>query len=112
MTDKELLLLLYCAAGVLLAGLSIPLIRKKVPPNSLYGFRIPKTMDNPELWYLVNHYSARRMLWTAIAFAMTALVLYFIPGISLDTYAMLCLGVFSIGMIITIVQTVNYLRSL
>ena len=112
MADKELLLLLYCAAGVLLAGLSIPLIRRKVPPNSLYGFRIEKTMNNPELWYLVNYYSARRMLWTAIAFVVTALGLYFIPGISLDTYAMMCLGVFSIGMVITIVQTVNYMRSL
>lgn len=112
MADKELLLLIYCAAGVLLAGLSIPLIRKKVPPNGIYGFRIEKTLNNPELWYLVNHYSARRMLWTALAFTGTALVLYFIPGISLDTYAMLCLGVFSIGMVIAIVQTVNYLRSL
>ena len=112
MADKELLLLLYCAAGVLLAGLSIPLIRRKVPPNGLYGFRIEKTMNNPELWYLVNHYSAKRMLWTAIAFVVTALGLYFIPGISLDTYAMMCLGVFSIGLVITIVQTVNYMRSL
>jgi hypothetical protein len=112
MGDKELLLLLYCAAGVLLAGLSIPLIRRKVPPNGLYGFRIEKTMNNPELWYLVNQYSAKRMLWTAIAFVVTALGLYFVTGISLDNYAMFCLGVFSIGLIITIVQTVNYLRSL
>mgnify|MGYP001039917503 FL=1 len=112
MADKELLLLLYCAAGVLLAGLSIPLMRRKIPPNNLYGFRIEKTINNPELWYLVNQYSAKRMLWTAIAFVAVAVGLYFLPGIGLDIYAMSCLGVFSIGMVITIVQTVNYLRSL
>jgi len=112
MADKDLLLLLYCSAGVVLAGMSIPLIRRKIPPNGMYGLRSEKTINNPELWYLVNQYSARRMLWTAIAFVFTALGLYFLPGLALDEYAMICLGVFSIGMVITIVQTVNYLRSL
>ena len=112
MTEKQLLLLLYCAAGILLALLSIPLMQRKIPPNGLYGFRTPKTIDNPELWYVVNQFSAKRMFWTAIAFLIAALVLYFLPGIGLDGYAMGCLGVFSTGMIITVVQTVNYLRTL
>jgi nitric oxide reductase large subunit len=112
MTDKNLLLLLYTATGILLALLSIPLMRRKIPPNGLYGFRIPKTLNNPDLWYVVNQFSARRMFWIAIAFVAAALGLYFLPGISIDEYAMSCLGVFSLGMVITIVQTVNYLRSL
>jgi hypothetical protein len=107
-----LLMLMYIGAGVLLLLLSIPLIRRKIPPNGLYGFRVPKTMNNPELWYLVNAYSARRMLWTAIAFVAAAVILYFIPGIGVDTYAMICLGVFTVGLTVTIVQSVNYLRSL
>jgi hypothetical protein len=112
MTDQNLLLLLYTSTGTLLALLSIPLMRRKIPPNGLYGFRTPKTINNPELWYLVNAYSARRMFWTAIGFVAAAVGLYFLPGIGLDEYAMSCLGVFSLGMVITIVQTVNYLRSL
>ena len=112
MAEKQLLLLMYCSAGILLAILSIPLMRRKIPPNGLYGFRTQKTMDNPELWYMVNQYSAKRMFWTAVAFLVTALGLYFLPGIGLDDYAMGCLGVFTIGLVITIVQTVNYLRSL
>jgi hypothetical protein len=112
MAEKQLLLLLYCSAGILLALLSIPLMRRKIPPNGLYGFRTEKTIDNPELWYLVNQYSARRMFWTAIAFVVAALGLYLLPGIGLDEYAMGCLGVFSIGLILTILQSVNYLRSL
>jgi len=56
MAEKQLLLLMYCSAGILLAILSIPLMRRKIPPNGLYGFRTQKTMDNPELWYLVNQY--------------------------------------------------------
>jgi len=112
MADKQLLMLLYVAAGVLLAILSIPLIRRKIPPNGLYGFRVPKTMDNPELWYLVNQYSAKRMFWTAIAFVCVAVVLYLLPGVGAELYAMVCLGVFMLGLTITVVQSVNYLRSL
>jgi hypothetical protein len=112
MADKQLLLLMYCSAGVLLMLLSIPLMRRKIPPNGLYGFRTPKTIDNPELWYLVNQYSAKRMFWTAVAFVITAVVMYLLPGIDVQDYAMTCLGVFTIGLIITIVQSVNYLRSL
>ncbi len=112
MTDKNLLLLLYTSTGTLLALLCIPLMRRKIPPNGLYGFRIPKTLNNPELWYVVNQFSARRMFWTAIAFTAAALGLYFLPWFGLEEYAMTCLGVFSVGMLITIVQTVSYLRSL
>jgi len=112
MTDQNLLLLLYTSTGILLALLSIPLMRRKIPPNGLYGFRIPKTMNNPDLWYLVNQYSAKRLFWTAIAFVAAAVGLYFLPWFGLDEYAMACLSVFAIGMLITIVQTVNYLRSL
>ena len=112
MADKQLLLLLYCSAGILLALLSLPLMRRKIPPNGLYGFRTEKTINNPELWYVVNQYSAKRLFWTAVAFLITAAGLYLLPGLSLDDYAMACLGVFMIGLTITMVQSVNYLRSL
>jgi len=112
MTDQNLLLLLYTSTGTLLALLSIPLMRRKIPPNWFYGFRTQKTIDNPQLWYVVNQYSARRLFWTAIVFVATAVGLYFVPWFGLDEYAMACLGVFAVGMTITIVQTVNYLRSL
>jgi hypothetical protein len=112
MSDMLLLLIVYISAGILLALLSIPLIRRKIPPNGLYGFRVQKTMDNPELWYLVNHYSAKRLLWTSIAFLAMAVILYLIPNLSVDVYALSCLGVFTVGLTISIVQSVNYLRSL
>ena len=34
--------------------LSMPMILDRVPPNSAYGFRTPKTLSSPEVWYPAN----------------------------------------------------------
>ena len=36
-------------SGALLAALSVPMIMGKIPPNGLYGFRVKKTMENPDI---------------------------------------------------------------
>ena len=38
------LLVLYVASGLLLIGLALPLIYRKIPPNHLYGFRVKRTL--------------------------------------------------------------------
>ncbi len=63
MGDKVILLILYIVSGALLTALSVPLLLEKIRPNGLYGFRVAKTMNNPEIWYAVNKYSARRLFW-------------------------------------------------
>jgi len=106
------LLWLYLICGTLLAGLSLPLIWKKVPPNGLYGFRVSQTLDNPQVWYEVNTYSGKRLFWAGVSIVLAALVLYFVPGISVDTYALGVLAVFAVVMVVGLVQTVQYMRSL
>ena len=44
-----LLLPLFAGLSLLLIGLAVPLIRGRVKPNAWYGFRIPLTLDNPEI---------------------------------------------------------------
>ncbi len=56
------ILVLYVVGGLLLTGLSIPLILEKVKPNGLYGFRVQQTLDDPKVWYAVNKYSGKRLL--------------------------------------------------
>jgi len=45
---------LFGLVGLLFVGLSIPLIRQRVPPNPYYGFRTRKTLSDPKIWYEVN----------------------------------------------------------
>lgn len=43
-------------------ALSIPMILGKVPPNSAYGFRTPKTLSSDEVWYPANRAAGWFML--------------------------------------------------
>ena len=92
-------------------GISIPLILGKIPPNGLYGFRVKKTMENPEIWYPVNAYSGKWLLAAALVQALSAAILYTIPGISLDVYAYAVLGVWVVVFGTAVIASIRYLNS-
>ena len=108
------LMLLYISSGLLLAALSIPLIRRKIKPNGLFGFRVSATMENPELWYKVNEFAGRRLLVVGIAIALAALLLYVWPGLNLtvDSYALSVMGVVFGLLIWAMITSFLYLKSL
>ncbi len=106
------LLALYTSAGLVLAGLSVPLILHKIPPNGLYGFRVRSTQDNPQLWYKVNAFSGRRFLIVGLGTAIGAIILYFITLPNVEEYAPSCLGVFLALFLWGIITSFLYLRSI
>lgn len=53
-------------ACVLITALSVPLILRKVPPNALYGFRTPRTLSSPDIWYPANAFSGAAMLVASV----------------------------------------------
>ena len=55
-------MVIFILSGVVLAVVSVPLMMGKIPPNGLYGFRVRKTMEHPEIWYPVNKYGGERLL--------------------------------------------------
>jgi uncharacterized membrane protein len=50
------------AAAIVLIAASIPLILEKVGPNRYYGFRTPKTLSSPEIWYAANRIAGRDLV--------------------------------------------------
>ena len=67
------LLIVFIASGLLMSGLALPLMRRKIPPNHLYGFRVRRTLEDEAVWYAVNEFSARRLLWVGIATVAAAI---------------------------------------
>ena len=113
MNEKLVILILYVAGGLLLALLSLPLHRDKIHPNAWYGFRVPKTLNNPEVWYAANRYTAKRLLVAGISMVLSAVFLYlFLPGLSVDAYALAGLAVFVLVFGAGLVQSILYLRKL
>jgi hypothetical protein len=55
--------------ALLCAGLAVPLVRRRVPPNRLYGARFRKAFESDDLWYAINEYGGRRLVvWSAVVF--------------------------------------------
>jgi len=106
------LLILYVASGLLLAALAVPMIRRKIPPNGLYGFRVRQTLEHPEFWYPANEYAGRCLLWAGLVIAAAAAILYVVPGLTVDGYALACLGVDVIALTVAVVLSFRHLRTL
>src|SRR4051812_18320096 len=109
---KTLMLVLYLALGLALVGMSIPLIRGRVPPNPVYGFRVKRTLEDPDIWYPANRYAAWRMLWLGVALAVVATAFYFMPGVGFVAYALTCLAVVVVGLAMGLAQSFRHLRRL
>ena len=105
------LLVTYLAGGTLLSLLSIPLILGKIPPNGLYGVRVRATLQDPALWYSANRYAGQRLFATGIVFDLAALLLALFAGLSIDAYALACLGIFTLLFGVTIVQVIIFLKA-
>lgn len=105
-------MLLYVVGGIVLILLSLPLLGEKVPPNPVYGFRLPATLNDPKVWYATNKFGAKRLLVTGMSTVIAAALLYFIPGLTVDGYALACLFVFALVFTIGLVQSLRYMRSL
>ena len=102
----------YSLTGLLLIGLSIPLILRKVPPNVWYGFRIRLTLDNPDIWYPVNAWGGRRMLVAGLATVAAALVGLLIPEHLLAWYSLALAVLLIVGVLLILVFGIRYAKSL
>jgi uncharacterized membrane protein len=49
--------ILFIVLGLLLIGLSIPLVTQLVPPNDAYGLRTEKTLSDEDVWYAANWFA-------------------------------------------------------
>jgi hypothetical protein len=106
------LVLLFVVTGLVFVGLSIPMIQRRVKPNRWYGFRVPKTLNNPDIWYEANAYMGRWLMAMGIITVVLSVLLSFVPGISLDTYALITTVVITGFAIVMVVAGFVYLRKL
>ena len=99
--------------GLLITAVSIPLIFGKVKPNQWYGFRMPKTLSNPDTWYKANRYMAKNLCFAGIFITVMSIIL---PIIDLElTLAQGILALYlllTVPVAIAIILGLLYLRKL
>lgn len=73
-----MLTILFVLSSLLLIGVSIPLIQRRVRPNPWYGFRTPKTLESETVWYDANEFSGRMLLRAGVITLIATIVLAFL----------------------------------
>jgi hypothetical protein len=101
---------LYSFGGLILAGLSVPLVLHKMPPNGFFGLRNQATIDNPKLWYQINAFAGKRLLATGLATALGSIILYYLSA-NVKEYAFSCLGVLLAFLLWTMISSFLYMRN-
>src|SRR3954453_6009237 len=93
------------SAGLLMAALAVPLMRRKVGPNAVYGFRVRRTLDDPRVWYDANAFAGRCLFCSGIGTVIACSALYSTPAVGPVAYAVACptilLGGLAVGLVLS-----------
>jgi hypothetical protein len=90
---------LFIAVGLLYIGLAIPLMRRRVKPNRLYGLRVPATFADEWVWYEANAQTGRDLIYVGTLQTGVAIVLALNKGVSDVQYAIGNAAVLFVGSI-------------
>lgn len=110
-TGLILVIVAFIGTGLLFIGMSIPLIKRKIPPNELYGFRTPDAFTSESVWYDINEYSARLMRSVGVVI-LAAVPVLLILEVDETIFAMIMIGIILTGTIVMIVRSFIHLRKL
>ena len=104
-------LLIYGFLGVLMIAVSLPLMYDKIPPNGFYGFRTPRTLSDPKIWYPANRVAGRNLTLSGLVISVTALIIFLIhKTMSPGTALVALLAVSSTATIAAVVHALLALR--
>ena len=84
-------------AGLLVLGVNIPLILRKVPRNGIYGMRFRASMKSDEAWYAINEYGGKLFAWGSLLILIAGLAGLWWPADKLDEYLWISCGATVLG---------------
>jgi uncharacterized membrane protein len=94
--------------GIIMMIVAIPLYRRKIKPNALYGLRIPATFRSDAVWYEANHLFARD-LFTLGLFILLAALAATLTDVEADAFMPSMVGLMVVGVLV--ILAVNWRRA-
>jgi uncharacterized membrane protein len=89
----------FVAVSLLFIGLAVPLIKRRVGPNRLYGLRVPATLVDEWVWYEANAQSGRDLAVMGVMGLLVAVLLPLAPNVTLQQYALVNVLFLLLGML-------------
>jgi uncharacterized membrane protein len=107
-------LLLFVGMTTLQMAVSVPLMRGRVGPNSIYGVRTRKTLGDEGVWYASNAYGGRLLFRTGLVQLVAVIALYFVPSLRVNfiAYNLACATVMVSGVVLASALIIRHIQSL
>ena len=109
------LILLFLGCGFLWILLGIPMIGGMVARNGIYGFRTPKTLASDHVWYPANRYAGKEMVKAGRLVVIGSVLMFvvnFVFELSSQTVAVGGTALLSVTLLVAVVRSFMYLRTL
>jgi uncharacterized membrane protein len=98
---------------ILIIALAVPLVLGTIPPNGLYGFRTPKTMSSPDIWYPANRVAGWLLVAAGVAtFALNFLILQFASDLPRQTTGRWMIASTIVPLLLSLGASLLYIRRL
>jgi hypothetical protein len=96
--------------GIIMLGISIPLMLRQVPMNRAFGIRIRAAFESEQRWYDINAYGGRLFLIGALFVIATGVIGFFLAPSHFDAYAFGSLADAALAVGIPTLLTLNWSR--
>ena len=97
--------------GIIFIAISIPLLKRKIKMNDLFGVRIPKAFESEENWYNINAYGAKQLITWGIFIILIGIIFLLIPVNGIMNLIIAVVPM-TISVLIAIIKTLNYAKKL
>jgi uncharacterized membrane protein len=91
------LMALFVLVGGMFIALALPLLHRRVPPNRIYGLRVPATFADERVWYDANARSAVDMVVLGIVIVLLTLGLPVLTNLSEEAFGLTIAAVLVVG---------------
>lgn len=102
-SDLEILLITFVGTGLILIGIAIPLIYRKIKINNWYGIRLPQTMKDENTWYEVNKICAKHLLYFGAAITILSPIILLSNLFTLITSTIILTILITVGTILIVI---------
>lgn len=102
--------IIFLLIGLLIFILSLPLIYRKIPMNSLYGFRIKAAFESEQRWYDINAYAGRQMAIWSLLIIIVGVIGFFVPNEHEKTYMFISVAAMLLAVIMPLLFVLRWIR--
>jgi uncharacterized membrane protein len=89
MNAIQMIAAVISGSGLLISLLAVPMIRRRVPPNRLYGVRTKASFSSDSDWYRINAIGGRYLAIAGIVILVVGSIGFFLPLSARDTYSII-----------------------